>query len=170
MTASAGITVVGVKETLRELSKLEPDLRKEIVKDFKQIVKPVIDEVRGNLPTEPPLSGFARSWKGGAIFPWGTTTVSKSIAAKVDTRKRGNSLAVLKVVLKSAGGTVADMAGKRGGSTPRGQIMIAELEKRFGRASRFMWPGYERRAQDVQDEIEKVADKIADATSRRLVS
>lgn len=170
MTASAGVTVVGVKETLRELSKIEPELRKEIVSDFKQVVKPVIDEVRGALPSQPPLSGFARSWKAGKIFPWSTAIVSKSVAAKVDTRKRGNSLAVLKVVMKSAGGTVADMAGKRGGSTTSGQIMIDRLESRYGRASRFMWPGFERRQGDVEQGIEKVVEKVSDATNRRLIS
>ena len=170
MSANTSITVTGVKETLRELSKIEPDLRKEIVSDFKQIVKPVVDEARGNLPAAPPLSGFARSWKGGAIFPWTTTVVAKSIVAAVDTRRRGNALAVLKVVMKSPAGTVADMAGKRGGTTPRGVQMIAALQKRYRQASRFMWPAYDRQSANIEDELVKVVEKVADATSRRLIS
>jgi hypothetical protein len=170
MSTTTHVTVTGVKETLRELNKIEPELRKEIVSDFKQIVAPIIAEVRGNLPATPPLSGFGRNWKAGAIFPWSTTVVSKSIAAKVNTRKRGNSLAVLAVVMKSAAGTVADMSGKRGGTTPRGERMIAALQERFGPASRFMWPAFERRSNQIEGEIERVADKVAEATTRRLLS
>jgi hypothetical protein len=169
MTVNTGVTIIGAKETLRELSKLEPDLRKEIVKDFKQVVAPVIAEARRAIPSTAPLSGFARSWKGGKVFPWESSTVMKSIAAKVDTRKRGNALAVMKVQLKSAGGTVSDMAGKRGGSTNAGAAMIRNLEQRFGRASRFMWPSYERRANEVEQGMAGLVEKITDATSRRLV-
>lgn len=162
-------TVIGIKETLRELNKIEPELRAEIIKDFRQVVKPVIQEVRGSLPNQPPLSGFARTWKAGKIFPWDTGVVSKSVTSKIDTRKRGNALAVMKVIMKSAGGTVADMAGKRGGSTNRGQIMIANLERKFGRASRFMWPAYERKANEIEGGVEAIVEKVTDATNRRLV-
>jgi hypothetical protein len=166
---SNSVTVVGIKETLRELNKIEPELRKEIIKDFRQVVKPVVNEVRQSLPNQPTLSGFGRSWKAGKIFPWDTGIVSKSVIPKIDTRKRGNALAVMKVIMRSAGGTVTDMAGKRGGSTTRGQIMIANLERRFGRASRFMWPAYERKANEIEGGVEQIVEKVTDATNRRMI-
>lgn len=169
MAVSTGITVVGAKETLRELSKIEPELRKEIIKDFKQVVAPVVEEAKRAVPSNAPLSGFMRSWKGGKVFPWDGSAVLKSIAAKVDTRKRGNALAVLKVQLKSAAGTVADISGKRGGSTAAGAQMIRNLEQRYGKASRFMWPSYERRAKDIERGVRGLVDQVAEATSRRLV-
>lgn len=35
MAVESSVTVVGIKEALRELQKVEPDLAKEIKKDFK---------------------------------------------------------------------------------------------------------------------------------------
>jgi hypothetical protein len=172
MSARMNVTITGVKETLREINKVEPELRKEIVSDFKQIVAPVIAQIKRALPVEPPLSGFARSWTQGnnAKTPWIGATVTKTVTAKVDTRKRGNSLAVMKIVMKSPAGAIADMAGKKGGDTPQGRIMIAALERRYGRASRFMWPSYIDQAQEIEANIERVVEKVAEATTRRLLS
>ena len=163
---SNSVTVVGIKETLRELNKIEPELRKEIIKDFRQVVKPVVNEVRQSLPSQPPLSGFGRSWKAGKIFPWDTGIVSKSIIPKIDTRKRGNALAVMKVIMRSAGGTVTDMAGKRGGSSPQGQRFISAL---FGSPSRVMWSAYESSETEVQRAMMELVEDAAKTVENRIV-
>jgi len=168
---SNSVTVVGIKETLRELNKIEPELRKEIIKDFRQVVKPVVDQIKRALPVEAPLSGFARSWTQGnnQKTPWNGATVAKSVTSKIDTRKRGKSLAVMKIIMKSPAGAIADMAGKKGGNSPQGQIMIAALERRYGRASRFMWPSYIDKANEIEGGVEQIVEKVIDATNRRLV-
>jgi hypothetical protein len=38
----------------------------------------------------------------------------------------------------------------------------------YGRASRLMWPTYERHADAVNQNLERVTEKITDATNRRL--
>ncbi len=167
MTASTSVTVVGVKDALRELGKIEPDLKKQIQKDVKTILRPVVDEAKRAVPAMP-LSGMARSWKRGVLFPYDQAQVQRSIGARFNTRKRGNSLAVIAVVMKSAAGTIYDMAGKRGGKTPQGRAMIANLEARFGKASRGMWPAYERNADAVNEAMERVVDVVTDAANRRI--
>ena len=167
MTASTSVTVVGVKDALRELGKIEPDLKKQIQKDVKTILRPVVDEAKRAMPVTP-LSGMARSWKRGVLFPYEQAQVQRSIGARFNTRKRGNSLAVIAVVMKSAAGTIYDMSGKRGGKTPQGRAMIANLEARFGKASRGMWPAYERNADAVNDAMERVVDVVTDAANRRI--
>jgi|OM-RGC.v1.021978983 hypothetical protein len=167
MTASTSVTVVGVKDALRELGKIEPDLKKQIQKDVKTILRPVVDEAKRAMPATP-LSGMARSWKRGVLFPYDQAQVQRSIGARFNTRKRGNSLAVIAVVMKSAAGTIYDMAGKRGGKTPQGRAMIANLEARFGKASRGMWPAYERNADAVNEAMERVVDVVTDAANRRI--
>lgn len=167
MTASTSVTVVGVKDALRELGKIEPELKKQIQKDVKTILRPVVDEAKRAMPATP-LSGMARSWKRGVLFPYDQAQVQRSIGARFNTRKRGNSLAVIAVVMKSAAGTIYDMAGKRGGKTPQGRAMIANLEARFGKASRGMWPAYERNADAVNEAMERVVDVVTDAANRRI--
>lgn len=163
MPANTTVTVVGVKETLRELQRMEPDLAKEIKRDFKQIVDPIVQDARAQV-SELPLSGFARSWKAGALLPWNRSAVSKSIIARFSNRRRGNSLAVFSVTMKSPAGTIFDMAGR--GSANR---LASALSSLYGAPSRLMWPTYERHAEQVNQNLQTVTDKITDATNRRLV-
>jgi hypothetical protein len=168
MSASTTVTVVGVKDALRELGKIEPDLKKQIQKDVRTILKPVVDEAKRMMP-QLPLSGFARTWKRGVLFPYEQAAVQRSIGARFNTRKRGNALAVIAVVMKSPAGTIFDMAGRKGGKTPQGAAMIRSLNARFGKASRGMWPAYEKNADQVNKAMEQVVDVVTEAANRRLV-
>jgi len=67
--AETSVTVVGVKETLRELQRMEPELAKEIKKEFKTIVDPIVKDARSKV-VNLPLSGMSRNWKGGRLMPW----------------------------------------------------------------------------------------------------
>ena len=163
MAASTSVTVAGVKEAMREIQKLEPDLAKEIKRDFKRIVDPIVKDARSQVIARP-LSGFARSWKQGRIFPWDQQAVSKSIIARFSNRRRGNSLAVFSVTMKSPAGTIFDMAGRANVNR-----LATALDQLYGKASRLMWPTYERNADAVNENLKEVVDKITDATNRRLV-
>ena len=78
----APIEVVGLKDALKELNTLDKKLRRQVTRDFKDIMKPVLAEASSRLPDGPPLSGMARSWKGksGAeIMAWDERQVDKII-------------------------------------------------------------------------------------------
>ena len=164
MPVDSTVTVVGIKEAMRDLQKMEPELAKQIKKDFKEVVKPIVDDARSKI-VQLPLSGFARNWKSGKIFPWSQNAVSKSIIARFSNRKRGNSLAVFSVTMKSPAGTIFDMAGRGGVNR-----LAAALDTLYGRASRLMWPTYERHADEVNKNLERLTEQIVDETNRRLVS
>ena len=163
MAVDTTVTIAGVKETLRELQKMEPELAKEIKRDFKQIVDPIVKDARAGV-VEMPLSGFARNWKQGVLLPWNKNAVSKSIIARFSNRRKGNSLAVFSVTMKSAAGTIFDMSG-RGNVNRLGRTLSAL----YGAPSRLMWPSYDRNADQVNQNLERVTDKISDATNRRLI-
>lgn len=164
MPVDSTVTIVGIKEAMRDLQKMEPELAKQIKKNFKEVVKPIVDDSRSKI-VQLPLSGFARNWKGGKIFPWSQNAVSKSIIARFSNRKRGNSLAVFSVTMKSPAGTIFDMAGRGGVNR-----LAAALDSLYGRASRLMWPTYERHAEQVNKNLERLTEQIVDETNRRLVS
>jgi len=163
MAVDSTVTIVGVKETLRNLQKLEPDTAKAIKAEFKQIVKPIVDAAKPQV-RELPLSGFARNWKGGKILPWDKSAVQKSIIARFSNRKRGNSLAVFSVTMKSPAGTIFDMAGKASSNR-----LAAALDQIAGKPSRLMWPTYERHADQVNENLARLVEKITDEANRRLV-
>jgi hypothetical protein len=163
MVASSTVTVVGVKDAMRQLQKIEPDLAKQIKKDFKEIVKPVVGDARSQV-VNLPLSGFRRNWKAGKLLPWSQSAVSKSIIARYSNRRRGNSLAVFSVTMKSPAGTIFDIAGRKSANR-----LGAALDSLYGRASRLMWPTYERHANQVNKNMADLVEKITDAANRRLL-
>ena len=163
MVASSTVTVVGVKDAMRHLQKIEPDLAKQIKKDFKEIVKPVVGDARLQV-VNLPLSGFRRNWKAGKLLPWSQSAVSRSIIARYSNRRRGNSLAVFSVTMKSPAGTIFDIAGRKSANR-----LGAALDSLYGRASRLMWPTYERHANQVNKNMADLVEKITDAANRRLL-
>jgi hypothetical protein len=160
--AETSVTVVGVKETLRELQRMEPELAKEIKKEFKTIVDPIVKDAQSKV-VNLPLSGMSRNWKGGRLMPWAQSSVSKSIIARFSNRRRGNSLAVFSVTMKSPAGTIFDMAGR--GAPNR---LASALSSLYGAPSRLMWPSYERNADQVNENLGRVVEKINEATTNRL--
>ena len=69
------IEVAGIKEALRELNNIDKKLRRQITKDYQEIVKPVVMDAQALVPPAAPLSGFERSWtpagSSTAILPFG---------------------------------------------------------------------------------------------------
>jgi hypothetical protein len=154
------IQIIGLKETLKELNRIEPELRKDFNKRGRDILTPIVNDAKTNIPTLP-LSGFARSWRKGEITPWDQSKVRRSIATKIDTRR--NAVAVLKVTMKSAAGSVFDMAGRR-----RANPLATQLN-RYGLASRVMWAAYNRHQDTIEKGIQELANDLTEAVNRRLV-
>lgn len=62
MPVSSTIRVEGVKEALAELNKTQKSLRRQITREYKEIVQPIVTEGRQLVPNKAPISGFDRSW------------------------------------------------------------------------------------------------------------
>ena len=163
---SAKIEVVGLKEALKTLNKIDKSLRREITKDYKKIVQPVIDDANALVPTGVPLSGMARNWQtrsGFQILPW-IPGMKQKIAAKINTRNikeyGGNksNVGTFAIQWKGATGTMFDtsMEGALG----------RELSERYGDRSRVMWKAYEQRQNDVMSEMEQLVKRVMDEANR----
>ena len=165
---SARIEVVGLKDALKTLNKIDKSLRREITNDYKRIVKPVIDDANALVPSGVPLSGMARNWRTGSGFqmlPW-VPGYKQKIAAKINTRNikeyrgRKTNLATFGIQWKSATGTMFDtsMAGSLGRA----------LTARYGSRSRVMWKAYEQRQGDVMSEMEQLVKRVMNEANREL--
>ena len=163
---SAKIEVVGLKDALKTLNKIDKSLRREITKDYKRIVKPVIDDANALVPNGVPLSGMARNWKtrsGFQMLPW-IPGMKQKIGAKINTRAvkeyQGNTTNVgtFSIQWKGATGTMFDMS--MAGSLGRA------LTARYGSRSRVMWKAYEQRQTDVISEMEQLVKRVMDEANR----
>jgi hypothetical protein len=118
VAVSTSIEVVGLKDALKTLNKIDKSLRREITKDYKRIVQPVIDDANKLVPTGVPLSGMARNWStksGFKMLPW-MPGMKQKIAAKINTRNikeyGGNksNVGTFLIQWKGATGTMFDMS------------------------------------------------------------
>ena len=164
--ASARIEVVGLKDALKTLNKVDKSLRREITKDYKKIVQPVINDADNLVPSGVPLSGMARGWKlrsGFQMLPW-LPGYEQKIVAKINTRNireysgYKTNVGTFGIVWKGATGTLFDttMAGPLGRS----------LTARYGSRSRVMWKAYEQRQGDVMSEMERLVKRVMDEANR----
>ena len=165
-SVSTKVEVVGLKDALKTLNKIDKSLRREITKDYKKIVQPVIDDANKLVPTGVPLSGMARNWStksGFKMLPW-IPGMKQKIAAKINTRNikeyAGNksNVGTFLIQWQGATGTMFDTSM----SGPLGRALTA----RYGSASRVMWKAYEKRDGDVMSEMEKLVKRVIDEANR----
>ena len=196
MAVDISVGVVGLKENPKQLNKIAPTLRRQITKDYVQIMQPVVDDVQKLIPDLPPITGFYKGWKtksGAEMLPasgWNGNKAQKLLKPKINTRKikefRGDleNVGTFGLVLKGLVNTVVDMAGRKSrgntdvfsrvGSHGRrvgtvgGPQLIAVLQSRYGGASRAVWAGYERSKNELDREMEKLVKRVMNTVNSEM--
>ena len=172
MPVNSKIEVVGVKDALRELGKVDKDLARQLRKDARKVMKPVVDDAKRAIPNTA-LSGMSRSWvsarSGVQLLPWDGTQARKYVKAKTSTKKPREfagvtrDLAVFYVSWAGGVNAIFDMAGRRNKS-----VLAANLTGKFGPPSRIMWPAAEKNETQLTEGISRVVDDIVKATNDKL--
>jgi hypothetical protein len=165
MSVTTSIKVYGVQSALKELNKINPDLRREFTKRYKDIAKPVVTQAKAKFPSEAPLSHMARpvprlgGWDGGLV--------KKGVIAKINTRKgRSEEVAVFVIQQRTGWGSIFDIAGRNNTSS---QFVQNLMNKGYGSASRGMWPAYEANATEVENAVVELVGDVMQNVNRNLV-
>ena len=155
--------VVGIRDAVKTLKKLEPAVYKEFRKEAVTALKPITLDAQATLNDAgpAPLSGMARKWapKGRQIFPWSQTKAVRGVKVSL----RPSKAAFLSVQQKDAAGAIFDIAGRA--TTNR---FGEALTRRFGRASRGMWPAAEANENNVRDNLADLVQSVARKTETKL--
>lgn len=169
--------VKGLGETLRDLGKVEPELRRTLNREIRNVLKPLVTDINARIPATPPLSGMAHNGRTG----WANR---KTSVIKIDARRpRRNINAVstatpiniVRIITRGAPVAIVDMAGKAGGSSSRREQkyqrpnFARELNAQLGDASRFMWRDIDNRLGPVIAEMEKVVADVVQQANRELM-
>jgi hypothetical protein len=157
MTTNTSIQVVGVRDAIRSLNKVEPGLRKQFVQDANLIAQPAIQEVQRGYQREY-LSGMARNWQQGGSkkFPFSVARAISGVKLKVDASREATSLIyitqtnVAAAVFEAAGRTNPNSLGDSLGQLKPGH-------------TRVLGPAVFRKRRDIEREILKAS---MDAVSR----
>ena len=164
------VEVLGLKEALKELNTMDKKLRREITRDFKKIVQPVLGKAESMLPNGAPLSGMARSWTGksGAdIMSWNDARVRRNIKAFTSGKKVRDApggfkqnLGVFGIRWLGPQATTLDMLAKG--------VMADNLTDRFGPPSRIIYKAYESASDEVQQQVKDLVNKVMKLTNNAM--
>jgi len=155
--------VLGIRDAVKTLKTLEPEVFKEFRKEAVTALKPITLEAQATLNNAgpAPLSGMARKWtvKGRQIFPYVQTKAVRGVKVSL----RPSKAAFLTVQQKDASGSIFDIAG-RATTNSFGEA----LTRRFGGASRSMWPAAEAKEDEVRRNLADLVAGVAAKTETKL--
>ena len=164
------VEVLGLKEALKELNTMDKKLRREITRDFKKIVQPVLGKAESMLPNGAPLSGMARSWQGksGAdIMSWNDARVRRNLKAFTSGKKVRDApggfkqnLGVFGIRWLGPQATALDMLAKG--------VMADNLTDRFGPPSRIIYRAYDSASDEVQQQVKDLVNKVMKLTNNAM--
>lgn len=169
--------VKGLKEALRELSKLDKDLKNDITKNYRQLMKPVITDLRASIP-ELPLSGMEYKWNtkssGYKMFPWDPKLARKRAVAFTSTKKpkryqdKTYNLATFGITWKGVVPTVIEFTGKGRTRSDKGAQMARALTSKYGAPSRFVYPAVARHEKEIVTNMAHIVRRIENGIGRKL--
>ena len=114
MSAKVDISVVGVKDTINKLRKLDPELQKQFKVDATAIAQPALNAAKA-VYTQVPLSGMSRDWKqkkdGRKIKGFNVTKAKNGVQMKFDTRR--NAVGVILIIQKDQAAAIFETAGRK---------------------------------------------------------
>ena len=107
------ITAQDIKKLKRNLNDVEPDLRKQFVKDIKAVGREAAKPIKSAIRAVRPLSGMT-SHVGATAWGEGKAIDSTTIRSKLRTGGRSLNASLVSVRLNSAAVNILDMAGRSG--------------------------------------------------------
>lgn len=153
-------TVYGVREALAELRQVDTELRRALQSELRNTAGPLKSALAAAIPAGPPLSGMAHRGRTGWTRPH-----RFSVRTGGRSRRGRDTIPLLRLLVMSPAVQIADMAAT--GRTPQGAALVANLP---GQPSRYVWPAADRALPAITGDVKRVCEKIAAATSRRLLT
>jgi len=110
--------VVGAISLRKALNQYAPDLAKELTKELNTTLRPIVQDARGFVPVESPMSGWAPRAFSEARFPTYNASIIKSgITFKTTPSKpnRAGFQNAIRIQNKSTAGAIYETAGRKNG-------------------------------------------------------
>ena len=111
------VEVKGLSELRRALNKFEPEMKKQLDREIRSFLAPVVKEARAYAPQEiPGLSNWTKAQTEGAKFPrYDVSVVRRGIKVKLGASKRNTNgfKTLIAIVNNSAAGAIFETAGRK---------------------------------------------------------
>lgn len=154
------IRVDGVKQTIAELNKVDPALRKKFNANVREITRPLVNAAQAKYRATNFPSGTTRNWaqKGRPIFPLDPARAARGVRPQISTSRRQASTIV--VVQSNAGASVFEFAA----NGPLGQA----FGTKNGPTPRVMWPAADATKNIVEAQMARLVEDTTNDINKRL--
>ena len=154
MPVSTTIQVVGVKDTINALRKIDPQLQKDFKAQATQIAEPAITAAKA-VYNEVPLSGMNRKWqqkgRSRANFPFTVAKAKAGVRVKFDTRR--NAVGVILIEQKDPAAAIFETAGRKNPNKLNTSLMFVGLPVTAGR-TRLIGPAVYKARKKIEREMQ----------------
>jgi hypothetical protein len=167
MPVSTTITVVGLKETINALNKVEPQLVKDFKAQATQIAEPAISAGKA-VYDKVPLSGMNYKWqekgRSRANFPFTVAKAKAGVRVRFDTRR--NAVGVILIEQKDPAAAIFETAGRKNPNKLNTSLMFVGLPVTAGR-TRLIGPAVYRARKKIEREMQSmIVDTIREVQKK----
>jgi hypothetical protein len=162
MSATATIKVVGAKETINALKKIDPQLQKDFRAQAKDIAQPAIEAAKDKY-TELPLSGMQYKWdsRGRKVFPFTVAKAKSGVRLRIDTRR--NAVGVILIEQKDPAAAIFETAGRANANKLGNQLGFVGAGR-----TRLIGPAVYKARRGIEKQMEKMILDTARTVSRSM--
>jgi hypothetical protein len=159
MPVSATVQIVGVKQAINSLRKIDPQLQKDFKAEATAIAQPAINAAKSAY-SQMPLSGMAYRWadRGRKIFPFTISGAQAGVKMRFDTRR--NAVGVILIEQKNAPTAVFEGAGRKDSNRLGTSLDSVSPERGFAMAmpgrTRLIGPAVYKARRGIEDEMKKM--------------
>lgn len=160
MPANIRTEIVGAKEAVRSLNKIEPGLRKQFAAQATEIARPAITEAQNRYQQlGVPLSGMERNWTdkrtGRKIFPFNVSKAVRGLKVRVEGDRRQTS--VILIEQRDVAAAVFEGAGRANPNSLGDSLGPLQPNR-----TRILGPSLYKHRKGVEEEMTKaVLDVVA---------
>jgi hypothetical protein len=150
MTVSTTVSVVGVKETINALKKIDPQLQKDFRAQATSIAQPAINAAK-DMYTQVPLSGMAYKWssRGRQLFPFSVAKAKSGVRLRIDTRR--NAVGVILIEQKDPATAIFETAGRANANRLGDQLGFVATGR-----TRLIGPAVYKARRGIEAEMQKM--------------
>lgn len=164
---SVSVDVTGVPETLRALGRIDPELRKAAVREFRSIGNELRREARASIPATPAVSGWRttrtrRPENGPGVWTVGRLAyrpgkVRSGITVRFSARSApGRPIRLVTLRNANAAGAILEIAGRRRSN----RLSRALDESGWPKAGRVAWRTVDRNRARIDAGVRTAVDNM----------
>ena len=168
MPVSTTIQVVGVKDTINALRKIDPQLQKDFKAQATQIAEPAISAGKA-VYDKVPLSGMNYKWqekgRSRANFPFTVAKAKAGVRVRFDTRR--NAVGVILIEQKDPAAAIFETAGRKNPNKLNTSLMFVGLPVTAGR-TRLIGPAVYKARRGIEGEMLKMIKSTISTVQKEL--